>query len=93
MTDPVIAQAIQIRDRLKDVSKEIGMRQDGNKELNDMDAETCTDAAHMLQKHGTEVTRLREVIGHYRYGMIERAALFRVMESWNDDGSNKSGGG
>ena len=78
-------EAIGIRDRLARVEKEIGYRLDGNKELNKLDAHTCADAREMLEKLDTEVFRLRAAIGHYRYGRMSRAELFKIAQTWNGD--------
>ena len=83
--DPVIAEAIKIRDNVRSAAKEFRYRRDGNKELNEMDAKACEDAAVMLQKLGTEVTRLRLAIGHYKYGMMSRQDLIKIPDTWNDD--------
>ncbi len=88
--DPIIDQAIRLRDGLLGAANEF--RHIGGpsanavtKELMELDAKTCEDAAKMLQKLGTEVTRLRLGIGHYRYGMVDRSALVRMSESWNEN--------
>lgn len=84
-SEPVIAAAIKLRDRLGDVAKEIGYRRDGNAELNAMDAKVCADAAAMLEKLGTEVTRLRLGIGHLYYGRLDRTELWNMSRNWNSD--------
>lgn len=84
MTDPVIRDAIKLRDRLRDVAKELRMRRDGNVECNEMDAQSCDDSADMLQKLGTEVSRLREGIGHFKYGQMSRVNLIGMPDTWND---------
>ena len=85
MTDVVIKDAIKLRDRLLDVAKELRYRRDGNLELNERDAKSCDDAAAMLQKLGTEVTRLREGIGCFKYGRLNRDRLIRLPDTWNSD--------
>lgn len=96
MEDPVIDQAIKLRDRLLDVAKELRIaarsaKTDAGRQCADMDAKTCDDAAAMLQKLGTEVTRLRQGIGCFHYGRIDRFALRRMSENWNDDAPARSG--
>ena len=83
MTDATTKAAIKIRDRLNEVATELKRRLDGLPELNRMDARTCEDAALMLEKLGTEVTRLRLGIGCYRYGRLSRVDLFAMTRNWN----------
>ena len=82
----VIKNAARLRDHLLDVAKELRLRRDGNIELWELDAKACDDAAAMLRKLGTEVTRLRLAIGHHKYGMMSCADLFQIPDTWNDDG-------
>ena len=87
--DPILDQAVQLRDDLLRTAKEFRfmggpLASKATKELLALDAKTCDDAAKMLQKLGTEVTRLRLGIGHYKYGMLDRSDLIRISESWNE---------
>lgn len=77
----------RLHNRLLDVAKEIGFRRGPheNAELNAMDKKACEDAAAMLHKLETEVFRLREGIGCYLHGRLERHTLRKIMETWNDD--------
>lgn len=91
MTDPVIKLAIKQRDGLLDCAKEF--RRQGSiaqrnsaRELAELDARACEDAAAMLKKLGTEVTRLRLTIGHFGCGRMNRSDLRKAAETWNDDG-------
>lgn len=88
--DPIIDQAIRLRDGLLSAAKEF--RHTGacsthavTKELTEHDAKTCEDAAKMLRKLCTEITRLRLGIGHYKYGKLARADLISMTETWNDE--------
>ena len=87
MKDCVIKDAIKLRSRLLDVAKELRIRRDGNLELNEMDAKSCDDSAAMLRKLGTEVTRLREGIGCFKYGRLSRISLIQLPDTWNDNGT------
>ena len=82
--DSTMREAIRLRDRLLDVAKELRLRRDGLPELNKLDAQSCDDSAQMLQKLGTEVTRLREGIGHFEYGMMSRHDLIQMPRRWNE---------
>lgn len=68
MTDAPIKKAKQLK---------------GYLDLGDTSARTCADAADMLQVLGTEVDRLRQAIGCYLYGRIDRHELRKISESWN----------
>ncbi len=83
--DPTILSAKCLRDRLLDVGRELGQRREGNPELNRMDAATCRDAAAMMKRLGTEVTRLRETIGCFEHGRLSRLDLVRIPLSWNNE--------
>jgi len=105
-TDPVIRDAIRLRDRLLDVTKEHDYKaraatHKSTIECAEMDAQTCRAAAAMLEKLGTEVTRLRLGIGHLHYGMMDRLELNQMTKNWNADpakpdhiinGGNEGGG-
>ena len=87
--DPILDQAVKLRDGLLGAANEFRCRgaltkSAVTKELSELDAKTCEDAAKMHQKLGTEVTRLRLGIGHYKYGMLDRSDLIRMSESWNE---------
>ncbi len=84
MTDPVIAEAVKIRDRVRSAGQEFRRRTDGLRELNEIDAKSCDEAADMLQKLGTEVTRLRLAIGCYRDYRMNRSDLSHVADTWNE---------
>lgn len=86
--DPVITQARNLRDGLQSAAVEfrrIAARSShtATKELAEIDARICLDAAKMLQKLGTEVTRLRLGIGHYKYGKLDRLDLIKMATNWN----------
>lgn len=88
-TDPVIRDAIKLRDGLLECAREFRVyggksRHASGRELAEMDAKVCENAAVMLQKLGTEVTRLRLCIGHFDYGRMDRSDLRRATQNWND---------
>lgn len=90
MTDPVIKKAIAMRDGLVAAAREfrrIGKRSDhaATKELMEMDAVNCENAAEMLEKLGTEVDRLRLGIGIRHYGRLSGAKLMAMTKNWNGD--------
>ena len=92
MSDPVIAHAIKLRDRLLETAKEIrimGNRSDrlNTKRMAEIDARGCEDAAAMLAVLGTEVTRYREGIGCCYYG---REPDVRDMWRWRDNWNGKT---
>lgn len=89
MTDPVIRDAIKVRDRLHEVAKELRIvrdlrRNESGRVMAEYDARTCQTAALMLEKLGIEVDRLRQTIGCYRYGRASHAELIHAAETWND---------
>jgi hypothetical protein len=89
MSDPIIKDAIQIRDHLLDVAKEIRHRKkrethSSTVNLMEYDAAYCEAAAAMLQKLGTEITRLRLTIRHFDQNMMDRTGLRNVVRTWND---------
>ncbi len=86
--DPVIALAIKQRDCLLDCAKEFRIH--GNmaktvsaKKLAEFDAAVCEDAAKMLEKLGTEISRLRLAIQHFDHGRMGRFELRDVVKNWN----------
>lgn len=95
MTDPVIQEAIKLRDRLKDAAKEFRILEKrathkATKKMAGRDAEACEESALMLQKLGTEVTRLREGIGCFKYGQLSRFDLIKMRDNWNDDSETQA---
>lgn len=82
--DPVIDEALKIRDRLLNVAKEIGYQHKPGA-LRDFDMKTCKQAAEMLQKLGTEVDRLRMGIGHFHHGRMSIFDLEKMTKNWNGD--------
>lgn len=83
----VTEEVRRLHDRLLGVAKEIGYRRGPgeNAELNAMNIEACENAAAMLRKLETEVFRLREGIGCYLNGRLERHVLRKISETWNND--------
>lgn len=73
MQDETIRKAIKLRDHLRTL---VFARDQISKDI-------CRDAAEMLEKLGTEVTRLREAIGHRYYGTISDRELREIAETWN----------
>lgn len=94
MTDSVIADGIKLRDRLLGTAKELRIQAEMHKvlgkatqsELCDMDAQVCEESAEMMQKLGTEVTRLRLGIGHFKHGQMSKLDLCKFPNTWNDTG-------
>lgn len=90
MTDLVIATAIKLRDRMVDCAKEFELRKltarrPVDVELAEGDAKDCLETAAMLQKLGTEVTRLRLAIQHFDCGRLSRFELREIVTNWNGD--------
>lgn len=83
MTDETLARAKKLRDGLLSTAKEIRLRRDGDAQLNEHDAKTCEDAAAMLQTLGTEVDRLRQGVGCFFEGRLDRATLKNMVRTWN----------
>lgn len=94
-TDPVIREAIKLRESLEDTAKEFDIVEqeavrDGKKAkalCANMDARRIREAMDMLAKLGTEVTRLRLGIEHAadpRAGMSLKE-LNNMTKSWNCD--------
>lgn len=74
-TDPVIADAITLRERLERCAKEFRIhgqmsRTDAGKTMAEFDAKSCEAAAEMLEKLGTEVTRLHPTFRPRTYGSL-----------------------
>jgi hypothetical protein len=94
-TDPVIRAAIKIRNRLVDCAKEFRIhgrmaRKPAGVEMAEHDAKACDEAAAMLQKLGTEVTRLRLSIQHFNAGRMSRFELSEVVKNWNDSPADQT---
>lgn len=90
MTDPVIRVAINLRDRLRETERELRIlastaTHPATRTMRGFDADSCRDAALMLEKLGTEVTRLRLGVGHFFYGWMSRVDLGRMARCWNSD--------
>jgi len=89
-TDPVIRDAINMRDGLLHIAKEFRMQGEDprvsatRKELAAIDAKYCEDAAEMLQKLGTEVDRLRMGIGGMLDYHMSRGDLRQMTRNWNN---------
>lgn len=83
--DDAIRLARQLNEIASDQRARAKMVDGARKELALIDAKTCDDAAALLQKFGTEVTRLRAGIGCYLYGRLERHELRQMTETWNGD--------
>ena len=88
MTDPVIAEAIKLRDKLLECAKEfrhhgVMARTDAGKKMAEFDALICEASAEMMAKLGTEVTRLRLGIQHFDHGRMDRLELRKFPNSWN----------
>jgi hypothetical protein len=90
MSDAVITEAIKLRDRILACGREFEIRKRTARspvdaELAEVDFQACQEAAAMLQKLGTEVTRLRLAIQHFDYGRISRFDLREITTNWNGD--------
>lgn len=93
--------AVKLRDGLRDTAKNATLDaqmmrligKDGTKEsrvnaaeLKDYEATIAVQAALMLEKLGTEVTRLRLSIGcHLDTGDPTRADMRKIVTNWNGD--------
>lgn len=90
-TDPVIRDAIKLRDGLIECAREwrhyvqMHARTDAAKRLGEHDAQISERAAAMLEKLGTEVDRLRQAIGCFGDGRASRSELRHLVNSWNYD--------
>lgn len=94
--DQVTQDAIKLQRQLSEIASEFRMFSalavtDVGSEIAKRNAKACDDAAAMLQKLGTEVTRLREGIGCYHYGRLDRQDLWRMARSWNGDSALTAG--
>ena len=76
MTDAKIKMAIRLRNDLVELAPTMPATFEKN---------TCVRSAEMLQTLGTEVTRLREAIGCFLYGRLDRNDLRKISETWNGD--------
>lgn len=90
MDDPVIRDAIKLHDRILAAGREFEIRKrcarsQAESELAEADFYACQDAAAMLKKLGTEVTRLRLAIQHFDYGRMSRLELRQITANWNGD--------
>ena len=88
MSDQVIKRSIWLRDQLLQCAKEFGYISEKTahasaKRMAAHDKSTCEEAAAMIEKLGTEVTRLRLCIQHFDHGRMSRFALRDVVENWN----------
>lgn len=77
----VLKDAGLLRDHLRELARFLRSGPLIDAELRAPDADCCDDAAAMLQKLGTEVTRLRLSIGRYRYHMMSRADLVALPDT------------
>lgn len=91
MSDTILENGPKLRDHLLRVATELELSRHGNKELNQLDAKTCRDAAVAIQVLATEVNRLRLGIDCYLYGRLERSSLREMETTWNN--SNPAHGG
>lgn len=57
-----------------------------NEELRELFQEHIDQAIKCLRQLDTEVFRLRESIGHYKYGWMSREELIKIPKTWNDSG-------
>lgn len=95
MADPVIAEAIKLRDRILACGREFELRKraarrPADAELAEYDFQSCQETAAMLQKLGTEVTRLRLAIQHFDCGRMSRFELHEITTNWNGDAASGS---
>ena len=90
-TDPVIRDAIKLRDALIECAREwryyvqMHARTDAAKRMGEHDAKISEQAAAMLEKLGIEVDRLRQSIGCFGDGRMSRSEIRHLVNSWNDD--------
>ena len=90
-TDPVIRDAIKLRDGLIECAREwryyvqMHARTDAAKRMGEHDAQISERAAAMLEKLGIEIDRLRQAIGCFSDGRMSRPELRQLVNSWNDD--------
>lgn len=88
-TDP-LDYAKKLREKLGDIAIELTRNAERSKdaaakELLEFEALCCVEAAGMIAKLGTEVTRLRLTIQHYDHGRMTRTQLANAAETWNGD--------
>ena len=80
-TDPVIRDAIKLRDGLRECAREwryyvqMHARSDAAKRMGEHDAKISERAAAMLEKFGIEVSRLRQAIGCFGDGRMSRPSF------------------
>jgi precorrin-6x reductase len=89
-SDQVIERAIKLRDQLLECAKEFDIHalrytRPGARKAVESDAKACREAAEMMAKLGTEVTRLRLGIQHFDHGRIDRFELREMVENWNGE--------
>ena len=88
--DAVMRKAIKQRDLLLECAREFRhygamARTNTGREMAERDAKACEDAAEMMAKLGTEVTRLRQGIGCFFCGRLDRIELNAMTKNWNGD--------
>lgn len=54
-------------------------------ELAELDAAACANGAGLIKTLDTEVFRLRQAIGCYLHGRLDRGDLRKIAETWNGD--------
>lgn len=86
--DPVIAESMHIHDDLYGCANEFYNESRVSKgkarQLNLFDQQVCLDAANMIQKLATELTRLRLTIQcHCDTGVPDRNEMRRATKNWN----------
>lgn len=85
MHDSITKEGIRLRKHLKICADEFRLMRGSPKELREHDAKTCEDAAALIQKLDIEVFRLRQTIGCYLQGVMDRSQLRHCAETWNGD--------
>ena len=89
MSNDRIALAIKQRNRLIECAKEFRFhgrkhqKDSPGRNLAELDAQACEEAAKMMQHLGTEVTRLRLGIQHFAAGRMSRGDLIAMTTNWN----------
>lgn len=78
--------AVKAAQNLAETAKELRLMLHGDKELHEIDAKHCDDAAALLRVLDTEVFRHRQAILTYCDGRMERSDLRSIARTW-DDGS------
>ena len=89
-TNDKTPEAKRLAGCLKDVANELRIRgraaaNPNASELANLDAQSCEDAAALLQVYDTEIERLRQGIGCFHYGRLEGAALTKMCKTWNGE--------